>query len=69
MDWLENIFVAWFEKYFPWFDRIGIFERMKRTFDQFMGKISENNNAMMEYAENFRNEIDKNYVSRSRIHN
>ena len=42
---------------------------MKRTFDQFMGKISENNNAMMEYAENFRNEIDKNYVSRSRIHN
>ena len=41
---------------------------MKRTFDQFMGKLSENNNMMMDYAESFRNEIDKNYVSRSRTY-
>ena len=54
MDWLENVSFACFKKYFPRFDRIGNFERMKRKFDQFIGKLSENNNAMMDYAD-FRN--------------
>ena len=33
-----------------------------------MEKVSENNNLMMEYAADFRGEIDQNYVPRRGIH-
>ena len=42
---------------------------MKPDFEKLIEKVSENNNMMAEYAENFRSEIEKNYVSRSRTHN
>ena len=41
---------------------------MKRKFEEIMEKVSENNNLMMEYAADFRGEIDQNYVPRRGIH-
>ena len=63
MDWLEKSLSS------DWhFYQISTFEKMKRKFEEIMDKVSENNNLMMEYAADFRSEIDENYVTRRGIH-
>ena len=41
---------------------------MKPEIENFIKKVSENNNMMVEYAKHFQDEIDKNYISRRRSH-